>query len=376
MNQKFHNNKGSAMVWVLILCVIFGILGVAIGWVALSMNKRSVNNYILKQDYFTSRSAIDTIVDNLNGLAASEKYSGSMCEYLNNNLVNGDKTVSFADFFASATTDTQEIKNMGSCRLTGNYANGVISLNAVTGSEQDGKVSATLERKCVDSSVFTYTDSDGKTQSINIDHKQWPNERFADELTSNGTTISVGKQTETNRNLNVAVYTVSANKTVAGKLDIEKDAATEKKAVFIYIKSGGTLDLNGMTDNTEKTWFENVGDWNTYHGPDIYIYLEGTQGSPATLNFSAYNNNSKDVPYPLYITGKDSTYSRVTGSTGVKVFYQTGVNNLANIPSFSGAPSHLPVSGYYYTGAPATTTSADTGLMADQWSVIKYTNGE
>lgn len=378
MNPKIHNNKGSAMVWVLVLCIIFAILGVAIGWVALSMNKRSVNNYVLKQNYFTSRSAIDTVVSNLNGLASGEEYKGSMCEYLNTNLLNGKKNVSFSDFFATATTDTQGIKNMGSCKLTGNYSNGKISLNATTGTEQDGKVSATLQRECVATSTFNYTDSDGKAQVINIDHKKWPNERFAQELTSDGTTISVGKQTETNEALNVAVYTVSAGKTVSGKLSIEKDTATEKKAIFIYVKSGATLSLTGMTDNTEKTWFENVGDWSTYHGPDIYIYLEGVQNSPAALKFTSYAVASDSAkPYPIYITGTSDSYSIVSSEkTNIPVYYYQTVNQtvLKYNKGDESAPSHLPISGYYYTGAPATGT--ETGLMADQWSVIKYTNGE
>lgn len=61
------NNSGSALVWVLVICIIFGILGVAIGGIALSMNNRSVNNNASQQAYFTARSAVNLVASQING---------------------------------------------------------------------------------------------------------------------------------------------------------------------------------------------------------------------------------------------------------------------------------------------------------------------
>lgn len=375
MNQKLHNNKGSAMVWVLVLCVIFGILGVAIGWVALSMNKRSVNNYILKQDYFTSRSAVDTTLNELNGWSGNGSYSDSYCNYLNTNLINGNKHIEITDYFG-AKNSTTEVKQMGSCTLTGNYTRGVVTFNAVTGDGTDGKVSLTAART-----------SDGQ-------HNVWPNLLWASELTASSGVLTVGASNTTDafKDADVAVYKVSSGNQ-SGKLTITKDARKEKKAIFIYVQPGATLEITGMAaanpggvtsgaDNSVEKWFDgsNTLDWSGYYGPDIFIYLNSSDTTKAMLNFTDYAvTTDKSQPYPIYIAGGNTNNSVVTcslSSSTIPVFCYQTVNTTVlkyNKDNYD-APTHLPISGYYYTGAPA--AGSDTGLNQDVWSVLKYTNGE
>jgi hypothetical protein len=369
MNQKLHNNKGSAMIWVLVLCVIFGILGVAIGWVALSMNKRSVTNYILKQDYFTSRSAVDTTLNELNGWSGSGDYSNSYCNYLNTNLINGNKHIEITDYFG-AKNSTTEVKQMGSCTLTGNYTRGVVTFNAVTGDGTDGKVSLTAART--------------STQQT------WPNSLWASELTASNDALTVGASADAFKDADVAVYKVSSGKQ-SGKLTITKDAQKEKKAIFIYVQPGATLEITGMAaanpggvtsgaDNSVEKWFDsgNTFDWSGYYGPDIFIYLNGGDTSKATLNFTNYAfPTDQSQPYPVYIAGTGTSSTSVTSSqSSISVFYYQDVSStiLKYNQDSDKAPTHLPISGYYYTGAPA--TGSETGLNQDVWSVLKYTNGE
>ena len=59
--KAINNKQGSALVWVLVICLIFGLLGIAIGWVALSMNRRSIKNDNLNQSYFTALSTANSV---------------------------------------------------------------------------------------------------------------------------------------------------------------------------------------------------------------------------------------------------------------------------------------------------------------------------
>ncbi|MGL4284364.1 hypothetical protein [Eubacterium aggregans] len=148
MKINVKEQKDSALVWVLVITVIFGILEMAIGWVALSMNKRSFNNFELTQSYFTVRSAVDSVLENLNHYDTSfsgsikteleykteiEKYNNDLSGYLYKNLVNGNKSVDFKNFFNLNSTDkeVQTASNqMAGYALTGGISKGHVVLTA------------------------------------------------------------------------------------------------------------------------------------------------------------------------------------------------------------------------------------------------------
>ncbi|SDX34058.1 pilus assembly PilX N-terminal domain-containing protein [Eubacterium barkeri] len=377
MKQKLNSTAGSALIWVLVLCIIFAILGTAIAWVALSMNKRSVTNYVLRQDYFTSRSALDTCMNELNGLAEDQSYNNSFNAYLNANLVNGNKKIVITDFFGTAGATKPQIKNMGKCTVDGNYSKGIITLNAVTGTASEGKVSLTAYRKVDDKNLY------------------WPNARWAVELPVSNDKFTVGGddpnfKDEDNVVKDVAIYKVTTNQT--GTLEITKDVKTEKKAIFIYVQPGVTLTINNITVsnpvgvasksyNSVEAWFDggDTSDWNTYYGPDIFIFLQGTETQNATLAFSKnLSTTGKDIPYPLYVSGSGATTAGVTGPEGSSKTLVYGIHNAgSNTVDFNKekdqVPARLPISGYAYAGVLA--TGNETGLKASQWTVQSYTNG-
>lgn len=374
---ELKNTRGSALIWVLVLCIIFAILGTAIAWVALSMNKRSVTNYVLRQDYFTSRSALDTCVNELNGLAEGQSYNNSFNAYLNDHLVNGDKKMVITDFFGTAGATKPEIKNMGKCTVDGNYSKGTITLNAVTGTASEGKVSLTAYRKVDDTNL------------------NWPNARWAAELPVSNGMFALGGgnpnfQNEDNVVKDVAVYKVTTNQ--AGTLEITKDTNTEKKAIFIYVQPGVTLTINDVkvsnpvgvaskSDNSVEAWFDggDTIDWNTYYGPDIFIFLQGTETQKATLAFSKnLSTAGKDIPYPLYVSGTGETQAVVNGPGGSSKTLVYGIHNATSTTvdfkkEKDQVPARLPISGYAYAGVLA--TGNETGLKASQWTVQSYTNG-
>ena len=84
MFKKLNSTSGSALIWVLAICIIFAVLGMAIGWVALSMNNRSINNNIQQQTYFTARSAVDTVYNQLGGEV--KEGEDNFSKYLNEHL--------------------------------------------------------------------------------------------------------------------------------------------------------------------------------------------------------------------------------------------------------------------------------------------------
>ncbi len=91
--KRKNSQKGSALIWVLVISVIFLILGLSLGWVALSMNNRSLKNDELQESYFTARSAVDAILKNLSGYTDDD--SKTTYNYLHANLINVGKSVSF-----------------------------------------------------------------------------------------------------------------------------------------------------------------------------------------------------------------------------------------------------------------------------------------
>lgn len=327
MKNKPNNNQGSALAWVLVICLIFAVLGAAIGWIALSMNNRSIKNDNLNQAYFTALSGANTIYSRLNGYT-SENGDSALYNDLYQKLVYGNKlkdkdySLKYDDIFKNSDT-----VNMGTC-----------DVEAVM---TQGKAQFT--------STATYN---GSTETVilqayrNPEHgyTTWPAEEWASTLEKADASgaICVGQNasitnepSKTNVReglMDVAVYKVEEN--LKGKLTICRDSQRlskeetenlEKRAVFIYLEENTTLTLTGMdyaifkgtakqpteAAATDK-WFETKDgytseDWENYYGPDIFIYLK----SGAKLIFADTNKNGKGevVPYPLYIRG--ATYDGV-----------------------------------------------------------------
>ncbi len=372
MNEKMKQNKGSALVWVLVIAAIFTIIGVSIGWIALSMNQRSINNYTLQQNYFTSRSAVDALFNQLNGINDANKYEGSMCQYLHTDLLNGAKEVNFEDFFGTQDTNNAEIAGMGKCKVKGTYDKGQVTITATTGESATDKETVQLE---------AYRKSSGT---------EWPAEGWSTQLELTNPTVgaknSITNKNAQDANLDVAVYTVY--NTVSGTLTLSKDRAMEKKAIFIYIKEGAILNISGIKTSGKKVarWFADgkTDDWSNYYGPDVFIYIE----PGGTLAFSAANKSGTDVvPYPFYIVGgiasnekKATVKSEVTGA--IKVYYHQNVVQEVNSANdgawlkYDGeknqTPERVTISGYKENGTPATEGS---GIISDQWTILKYSDG-
>ena len=65
MKKLKQDQSGSALVWVLIIGIVLVILIWAITWVALAINNRTINNNLKQQAYFTARSAVDAIYNQI-----------------------------------------------------------------------------------------------------------------------------------------------------------------------------------------------------------------------------------------------------------------------------------------------------------------------
>lgn len=401
MKRKL-NDQGSALVWVLVICLIFGILGMAIGWVALSMNNRSIKNNNLNQAYFTARSGVDAIYSQLNGYPKDSSKEGSLYEYLNNNLINGTKSVEFKDIFS-------DIPTMKTCNVSGIMSKGMVKLTAKAGNEVTYKDDEGKDKtKLKDSETVTLW----AHRKIGNNGTNWPSKEWASDMpqkTIDNEFVLGLNESLKYPNIDVAVYKVTPkDRELKGVIKIAKDAATEKKAIFIYIENGGQLTIEGlnyMNQNDADKWFEhpenyiflptlekgvkrtsensnNWLNWNYYYGPDIFIYVEGG----GVLNFSKAlespdtTNEPFTAPYPFYVYGA-SAASNDTSTTSASINNNSGktirlyyINDIKKFEEFdydkdnkSSDPTRLPLSGYKQMGKPS-----ENGLMVDQWEIYKY----
>lgn len=399
MQKKNNSNcSGSALVWVLVICLIFGILGMAIGWVALSMNNRSIKNNVLNQSYFSSRSAVDTIFSRLNGYSNND--DKRLYDDLYKNLINGEQKIQIGNVF-------EDVPEMGNCTVNGEYTKGMVKLTATTekGNEKDD-VTLWARRKTVG--------------------EDWPSGAWAsplpkpsgngnNALITIGTSDTITNKDATDKNIDVAVYTLQEDekgkkKTVTGKLNIGRDTDSEKKAIFIYIKNNTTLTITGMDyvlpsyNNEQKKgpaigtdrWFvhpenyvyktkagggdsknsankSNWENWDYYYGPDIFIYVEN--GGELIFNSPNRNMTNKEeiTPFPFYIYGEAGSKIEVNKNEkeDVPVYYiqkESGDNGKIVYDSKNKNPVRLPLSGY----AKAAKLSEKNGLYIDQWEIYQY----
>lgn len=271
--KAINNKQGSALVWVLVICLIFGLLGIAIGWVALSMNRRSIKNDNLNQSYFTALSTANSVFNSLNGYVSGNNQSKNFYDDLYKNLVYGNK-VSGQNYFVKY--DNVLEKDGGSVQEN---TEGMGEAN-VEAAMSKGHAIITSTATVNDTTETVILDAYRKPESIIWPAKEWATTLKDDEQLSgdkNSRKIYVGNNSsivndETKKNvadntMDVAVYKLEAEKTLSGKLTISRDIVgngnLEKRAVFIYLEKGATLNIYGMDYELFKNTTAQNGNINT-----------------------------------------------------------------------------------------------------------------
>lgn len=340
--NKLKKNNGSALVWVLVICLIFGLLGVAIGGIALSMNNRSINNNSRQQAYFTARSGADIILDYLN--ADINKYP--FTKYLYQNLINGSHSIQIDNIFADPRIETGDtfVEGLGECKIEGSYIDGVVTIIAsakVSGEEE--KITLTAKR--------------------NQDGAIWPARVWGVPLVEKSPgIIAVGALSDRKAGkdeedlVSFAEYIVGSGDEYAhsGKLKVvSASESNENQAIFIYVNEKQALTLNGIEG------------WDEHYGPDIYIYLEG--------NAKLY---LKAGTYPFYISAASGAHIELSGIGTAEVFHingdLTGVVNVKFEETSTKIPKRVPRSNFYYSG----TIDPTNGARGNKWDVIQYKESE
>ncbi|ALU13260.1 hypothetical protein ACH52_0429 [Eubacterium limosum] len=348
--MKKMNNQGSALVWVLIICVIFGILGIAIGSVALSMNNRSIKNNSRQQAYFTARSGVDAVFSYLNG--DINKYPFS--EYLYKNLINGSHEIEIENVFQNPQIDSNKVEGIGDCHVKGSYIDGVVTLTGIAKiSGQEQSITLTARRN-----------QDGGTWPAKV----WGN--WLKESSVKGK-IEIGsikdrKYSEDIENkqkylIDFVVYRVNASNgsTDKGKISVVDDATTENypnQAIFIYVDDNETLEIEGI-----ENWDEN-------YGPDIFIYLEGN----SRLKLKAQENI-----YPFYISVDTGAGIDIVDGSEAEVFHVNGTltavdKRLKFEETDKKVPKRIPTSNYNYSS----NIDPINGARVNKWDVVKYEANE
>ncbi|MEG1107103.1 MAG: hypothetical protein RSE20_10270 [Eubacterium sp.] len=313
------NNKGSALVWVLTICIIFSLLGVAIGWIALSMNNRSVNNNLKQQTYFTARSAVDAVFEQLNG-DPTEKAS---TKYLQDNLLAGEKKITITDMgFEKSMAD--------SCEVHGTY-NPEAKEVTLTGTAKKGAMEDTV--------ILTAELSKAKNQNL------WPNIRYGYTFSLIDSTNPTSPKLIGNIGEENSVYYV--NKSIEKASPLSFSESNRHHAIFIYVKEGITLKIN------------EIKNWETTK-PDVFVYL----ANGSCLSFEG----SKETEFPLYISGDTGSKVALKNAQEVKVYGLSGASvtdgTIENLKK-------TPKSGYGAIGKPA--KDKESGMKADVWTKLKYT---
>ena len=272
MKKELNNNRGSALIWVLVICIIFGILGMAIGAIALSMNNRSINNNLKQQTYFTARSAVDAVFAQFNG----DDKKGSFARYLNENLLKEgtNNSIKIDNFFK----DSEYRDQLGDCTVTGSYdaTTKIVTLTATAkkGSQEDTVVLTAKETTkivpdgwpgkdgafpLVDENSKKVTNSalGGKKEDIYCYRAGISNVEDDDDK-DEGAEIKIQ-----NKSNPVFIYVESGVTLRLEEIELN-GSEKEEVDVFFYIESGGTLLLKG----DEKGKVEDYGECN------IYIYGE------------------------------------------------------------------------------------------------------
>ncbi|CAK7014017.1 MAG: hypothetical protein EUB_01836 [Eubacterium sp.] len=334
MREKLKNNCGSALIWVLVICVIFGLLGMAIGSIALSMNNRSINNNLKQQAYFTARSAVDAVFEQLNG-DAKNPVNGNLTKYLDENLLAEDK-------HHIEIEDMGFEESMGKCFLTGDYDSktGIVTLTAIAQKgDQNNEVTLTakLEKKT------TQAEWPGKEGAISL----------VDKDTEKINKKKLGKEDST------SVYYAEHSNTKDDEDGGDIKINNKSGPIFIYVKSNVTLRVEDIEGESG-------------HNVDIFFYLE-----PGARLILEGDSQSKPNEYNVYIFGPDATlevygkkdnedYIKIIGGLNVQFVYPE--KNVAIV-------NKKPVDDQYSTIFDQIVNNSDSSTP-ELWTKIQYTTNE
>jgi len=469
--NKQQKQAGSALIWVVVAGVIFAIMGTSIAWIALSMNKRTVNNYILRQSYFSSRSAVDTIYECINGYDTTTE---KLYDFLSDHVVYGNDIVIIKDFYGTcevSTTPRVEDEDQRTVDAQNNVTQQVFedlsieSTDFATSTTSDmGNCTVKVQRQdgqiyILAKTIQTTEDTTGETVSLTLKREVGSQGLYPSPYwgrTLGDQTEDENAATDPYNTVDVAVYTVSSN--LSGKLAINVEptsASAEihpKKAIFLYVEPGVTLTLTDIyafytsSDPSSGTSFssykaDQAGEsafltesattqtsvyvnWETYDGPDIFIYLMKDDDNKKLngklvlkMDTSGTNTTTKTTGlFPLYILGAqqetiagydDADYWNIQmDDDNIQVFGLSDnietifVGDDSTELSASEIEAHIykdtdgnqraTLSGYNGTsGSPSTVTSTEIeaattlnpladhgGLINDEWSVYRYSNQE
>ncbi|WP_195269852.1 hypothetical protein [Eubacterium sp. 1001713B170207_170306_E7] len=317
MKKRLSDQSGSALVWVLVICIIFGLLGIAIGSVALSMNNRSIKNNLHQQTYFTARSAVDAFFVQLNGDTSDNPTTALLYQKL---IEDGGHA------FEVENIDFED--TMGNCSLKATYdVNAKEVTLTATASKGDMTDTVTLKAK----------------YKGNQDGEIWPSKESGIKLNANGGGLvpNLGKDSQ--------VYCLEKSNTKGDTLNFF--ANNKRKAIFIYVLEGQTLTIN------------NINQWDKTE-PDVFIYLE----KDAVLKFELKNN--AETTYPIYINGDNSAEIIYEGNSQISIYNINTVkyNHNEKIRNL-GYTTKTKKSGYNPNGKPASEEN-------DVWQKIAYSTAE
>lgn len=368
------NNKGSALVWVLVICLIFAVLGISLGWVALSMHQRSIDLNRTSQSYLTVRSGTDLLFDYLNG--DPEKYAFS--KELRSNLIEkaaGSSSVSYPNVFKSVSDGSNSISGLGNCEVKASYNAGKITIKATS----DIPAAGTSQAQS-DTLQLTAT---------RVQNQIWPAKLWASTTNVWSGTNDFSAGAATDRPVDEAVdFTVYQVKDGAnGSVTFKETATTnstgklkyKNQAIFLYIDDNAKVTIKDFS-------FENSTKWDANSYPDIFIDV----GKNAKLTLVGGNTTA----YPFYLRFEEGSGAATTVSgTTAKVYsyVAAGVTSgklsdslvfeSKTVKSSSGlstitVPSRSNWSSYSYKGEPCSNTASDTakGAAIVQWEKGDYTS--
>lgn len=332
----------------MVICIIFALLGIAIGSIALSMNNRSIKNNSQQQAYFTAKSGLNAVVESLNGDPAKYPFSA----YLYNNLINGTHSIVIENIFENIgiTDNADEIAGIGKCRIEGSYIKGEVTLKATAeAGGQTEKMTLTARRN-----------QDGGTWPAKV----WGN--FLKESSVVGNielgSIKDRKYSEDIENkekylIDFVVYrvNVSSGSTNKGKISIVDDATTGNyptQAIFIYVDDNETLEIDGIEN------------WDEDYGPDVFIYLEGN---------SKLKLKAQESIYPFYISVDTGAGIDIVDGSEAEVFHVNGTltavdKRLKFEETEKKVPKRIPTSNYNYSS----NIDPINGARVNKWDVVKY----
>ena len=329
MKKLKQDQSGSALVWVLIIGIVLVILIWALSWVAHAINNRTINNNLTQQAYFTARSAVDAIYNQIGS-------TNEIGQYIEKNVLSKESE----DLIPIVSDMGFEKVMADNCSVAGKYKEGQLTLMATA--EKSGQiqnVELVIQR-------VKNSGGEGKWPSmengIALDKDQGNGKIELEENIGEKGWVYVLNKTNTN----------GAGKQHWDELEIYED--NTHPAIFIYVKADQTLSL------------KEVDDWSDAKiKPDIFIYLENT----ATLDIKAGEE------YPFFING----------ATGSKIVVSNDNDHKsAKIYNFSGAtvegnleiatPQKTPNSNYPIISTPSDGTSG--GVELNKWEKVQYKNAD